>query len=225
MEQVTIDAKGHWLAPAAAASYKRMLAAGMPGGGIASAGRTFEEQKALWRAYKAGRGNLAAEPGKSLHESGRALDITRLTAAQRWAARGGKPLHATPGESIQANEYGWIRSVNGVTHNEPWHFMYVQDKDLHLGKPQAPKFPLPVGWYFGPAKPLWRVKSVSGKYRYGANLREWQAQAKDIGYDVNVTGLYDAKTAAAAWNLQKQARLATDGLIGAKTWVLPWRLV
>ena len=87
-----------------------------------------------------------------------------------------------------------------------------------------PAFPLPKGWYFGPEKPLWRIKSVSGKYRYGSDLKRWQTQAKAKGYKVDVTGVYDAKTNTAAQAMQIFAGITKDGLIGATTWPLAWSL-
>lgn len=116
---------GKWLDAPAAASYMRMVKDGMPVGGIASAGRTYAEQSRLWKLYLAGKGNLAARPGTSLHESGRALDITRRTAAQLWAVKGGDPMKRKAGEHIRANDYGWYRTVP----TEAWHFQYIPSKD------------------------------------------------------------------------------------------------
>src|SRR5437763_16043336 len=42
---------------------------------IRSGYRSHAKQKALYRKYKKGDGNLAAPPGFSNHESGRALDL------------------------------------------------------------------------------------------------------------------------------------------------------
>lgn len=62
--------------------------------------RTFEEQAALRRKY----GNRAAKPGTSLHESGLAIDIPRVTAAEL--------------EKLGLmRKYGFTRPVGG----EPWH--------------------------------------------------------------------------------------------------------
>lgn len=222
MQTTVINSKGQWLRSDAAASYKRMLAAGMPEGGISSmgAGRTYNDQAKLYAAYKAGHGNLAAPPGTSKHETGLALDISRSTAAQAWAANGGVLLKVKSGEKIRANDFGWFRTVP----SEAWHFTYVPAKDKHTVKATAPAFPLPKGWYFGPALPLSNIRSVSGKYRYGKNLRDWQTQAKLAGYKVDVTGRYDAKTETAARAMQKRAGVSQDGLVGAKTWPLPWTL-
>lgn len=43
---------------------------------ITSGYRTYAEQQALYNAWKAGRGNIAAKPGTSMHESGLAVDAT-----------------------------------------------------------------------------------------------------------------------------------------------------
>ena len=127
MDTTKIDTT-HWLRTDAAASYDRMRAAGMPAGGVASAGRTWDEQAALRAAYERGEGNLAARPGTSLHESGIALDVTRGTPAQLWMTAGGDPWQANASESIQANRFGWFRTVP----SEAWHFSYdpAQDRSI-----------------------------------------------------------------------------------------------
>ena len=128
MLKQTITTDGKWLRADAAASYARMRAAGMPAGGVAAAGRTWAQQAYLYALWKAGVGNLAAEPGTSLHETGLALDMTRGTPAQVWMTAGGDPWHVTPTGSIRANEYGWSRTVP----SEPWHFSYNPAKDKHV---------------------------------------------------------------------------------------------
>lgn len=127
-----INGAGQWLNGDAAASYLRMLAAGAPAGGISSmgAGRTYAEQQRMYGLYKAGKGNLAAKPGTSLHEKGNALDVSRGTAAQLWMVHGGDPYNAKAGEKVRANAYGWFRTVNNQgSSNEPWHFSYDRAKD------------------------------------------------------------------------------------------------
>lgn len=122
-----INAAGQWLNADAAASYLRALAAGCPAGGISGkgAGRTYAEQAALYAAYKAGKGNLAAKPGTSLHERGNALDLSRGTAAQLWMVNGGSSTAVKSGEKIRAHAYGWYRTVP----SEPWHFAYDRARD------------------------------------------------------------------------------------------------
>lgn len=131
MNKTTIDTSGHWLRADAAASYHRMRAAGMPSGGIAAAGRSYAQQLALWLAWKAGKGNLAARPGTSRHETGRALDITRGTAAHTWATKGGNPLKVASTEGIRAELFGWTRDVP----SEAWHLVYYPSRDRSADLP------------------------------------------------------------------------------------------
>ncbi|HWJ86225.1 MAG TPA: peptidoglycan-binding protein [Cellulomonas sp.] len=104
---------GHWLSTAAAASYQRMRAAGLPAG-ITSAGRTHDEQQHLYELYKAGKGAFALRPGSSKHELGLALDLPD---------EGGNPR-----AWVRANgrRFGWVKDVNP---REDWHMEYVAAKD------------------------------------------------------------------------------------------------
>lgn len=79
--------------------------------GTLSAYRSRNHQKALYEAYKAGKGSLAAPPGYSLHERGLAIDIDASSRA--WLAK-----HP---------EFGWIRTLA----IEPWHFEYQETKDRY----------------------------------------------------------------------------------------------
>jgi hypothetical protein len=87
--------------------------------GLASGFRTVEEQRALFRAWRKGRGNKAARPGRSNHQSGRALDIAGITApgALAWL-------------EANAASFGFQRTVR----NEPWHWEYV-DSPIARGAP------------------------------------------------------------------------------------------
>lgn len=72
--------------------------------------RTLDQQRALYRAWRGGYGNKAAVPGRSNHQSGRALDI----------AVGDDGVY----EWLRANasSYGFARTVRG----EPWHWEYMK---------------------------------------------------------------------------------------------------
>jgi hypothetical protein len=76
---------------------------------VRSGFRTHANQTRLYRQYRRGAGNLAARPGYSQHESGRALDLV-ITHEQtyRWLM-------------AHANEFGFHRTVRG----EPWHWEYI----------------------------------------------------------------------------------------------------
>ena len=76
---------------------------------IQSGFRTRDEQAVLYRAWKKGRGNKAARPGHSNHQSGRALDIAVSSpGALAWL-------------SSNASRFGFKRTVRG----EPWHWEYI----------------------------------------------------------------------------------------------------
>jgi hypothetical protein len=76
---------------------------------IESGFRTRKEQAALYRKYRKGRGNKAARPGRSNHQSGRALDIAVSSpGALEWMEQ-------------NASRFGFKRTVR----SEPWHWEYV----------------------------------------------------------------------------------------------------
>lgn len=84
---------------------------------INEGGRTRARQQELYSLYRAGRGNLAARPGTSLHESGRALDLGGAfqnagSAEHRW---------------LQANAGRWGYKWTGKNFKqfEPWHWEWV----------------------------------------------------------------------------------------------------
>jgi LAS superfamily LD-carboxypeptidase LdcB len=83
---------------------------------VISGGRSREEQAHLYSLYKQGRGNLAAPPGTSVHESGRAVDF------------GGAAHGFTPQQSWLASvagQYGFSWTGRTFSQVEPWHFEYV----------------------------------------------------------------------------------------------------
>jgi len=83
---------------------------------VNSGGRTFAEQTALYNAFKAGKGNLAAKPGTSVHESGRAVDFGG-------AAHGFGPQQSWL--ASVAGQYGFAWTGKNFSQVEPWHFEYV----------------------------------------------------------------------------------------------------
>ena len=141
-----VDAAGHVLRADAAASYLRMIAAGMPAGGVDVFTRTMAEQETLYRRYLAGKGPIAARPvATAPHIDGRAIDLHTTTAgkydpspAHLWLTAGGdgssKPK---AGEKLRAHTYGWRRTVP----SERWHFEYDRAADTKRAAdlPQPPE--------------------------------------------------------------------------------------
>jgi hypothetical protein len=73
---------------------------------IVSGFRTMRHQQALYCAYRYERGNLAARPGYSNHQSGHALDLnTGDSGVYRWLTQ-------------NARRFGFRRTVP----SEPWHW-------------------------------------------------------------------------------------------------------
>lgn len=84
---------------------------------VNSGGRSNAEQARLYALYKAGKGNLAAAPGTSIHERGRAVDlggaIQSMNSAQhRWLQQ-------------VAAQYGFSWTGRNFSQIEPWHWEYV----------------------------------------------------------------------------------------------------
>ena len=81
---------------------------------INSGGRSYEDQARLYAAYRAGRGNLAAPPGTSVHESGRAVDF------------GGPIQNARSAQHVwlqqNAGRFGWLWTGKNFSQFEPWHW-------------------------------------------------------------------------------------------------------
>ena len=95
----------------AATAFREMDAAARAAGHdlhVNSGYRTYEEQAALYQAYRNGTGNLAAAPGRSTHGLGLSADISVTDAATlRW-------LRAN------ASRYGFVNDVP----SEAWHWTW-----------------------------------------------------------------------------------------------------
>lgn len=112
-----------------AKAFKAMARAARKAGidlAVRSAYRTRAKQARLYRQYRRGIGNLAARPGHSQHERGRALDlVVTREATYVWLL-------------AHANQFGFHRTVRG----EPWHWEYIGDPGktaLELDSVVAPR--------------------------------------------------------------------------------------
>lgn len=146
---MTFIAGQHWLAPAPAASYARMIRDGCPPT-LTSAGRTHDEQKRIFlsrytpqatgtgrygdvqwwngvRYVRTSGPSSASAPGsaRSLHERGDAIDVPE--PARTWVRTHGAA-------------YGWIKDT---VPGEPWHMVYQPDRDTHPGSVVALPTDLP----------------------------------------------------------------------------------
>ncbi|MDB4940548.1 MAG: D-alanyl-D-alanine carboxypeptidase [Labilithrix sp.] len=103
----TIDGKA--VEQGTAAGYQKMRAAAAKAGvrlQVVSGFRTMAKQRELYALYKSGRGNLAAPPGYSNHQSGHALDLNaKARGVNAWL-------------SAHAGAYGFRRTVP----SENWHY-------------------------------------------------------------------------------------------------------
>jgi LAS superfamily LD-carboxypeptidase LdcB len=77
--------------------------------------RTYERQAELYRAWRKKEGNLAARPGYSNHQSGRALDLMlQEDGVYEWL-------------KAHAAKFGFRRTVKG----EPWHWEFFGTPRRH----------------------------------------------------------------------------------------------
>jgi LAS superfamily LD-carboxypeptidase LdcB len=107
-----VEVGGVELEAATARAFKTMAKAARKAGidiAIRSGFRSQEKQKELYRDYKHGWGHLAARPGYSNHQSGRALDIYITDyRVYEWLKN-------------HAAKYGFKRTVR----REAWHWEYT----------------------------------------------------------------------------------------------------
>lgn len=81
---------------------------------INEGGRTYARQQQLYNLYLSGRGNLAARPGTSMHESGRAIDLGG--PFQNAGSREHRWLQANAGR------FGFKWTGKNFKQFEPWHW-------------------------------------------------------------------------------------------------------
>lgn len=106
-----VSRQGKLMSTAIAPRFDRMVAAARAAGidlTINNAYRSYAEQQRLYQLYLAGRGAVAAKPGTSNHETGKAIDFSNTPGAYAWlranASRFG--LYNYPPEA-------WHYSING----------------------------------------------------------------------------------------------------------------
>lgn len=196
MSKIKVDSKGNWMRSDAAMSYYRMVNAGMPRGGIDQFGRSIAEQWQRWRAYRAGRGNLAAYPNKfAPHVRGVAFDTHTTTGgkyspskAHTWLVKGGVGSDVNVGEHIKANEHGYVRTVNKGPRRERWHFAYNAARDKWKGK--------------------------------HAKYLKLQKALREAGCTLDCDGVFGHQTFVVLGKFQKDHDIAVTYIDGPETWSL-----
>jgi len=206
---------------------------------VVSGCRTYAQQKELYRRYRNGSGNLAANPDRTFGPSGKfrgswhleqkdgfayAVDL-RIIGKLSWAT-----LHAV------AKEYGIWKTVP----SENWH-MQSYGYDYTTKK---------YGWFAAPAmkgkenKSLTRVKAPAPlkqpapqnmplvkRGSRGAHVKAMQKKLTALGFRVSknpkysgIDGIAGSLTIAALKRFQKSRKLVADGLCGKNTWkALGWK--
>jgi hypothetical protein len=106
MEQITFETLAPYLRLRDAATQSHLELA------VESGFRTYQKQEELFRLFQAGRGNLAAQPGRSNHQHGQAFDLNTH-------GFDADPMYAWLKKN--APRLGFIRTVN----NEHWHWEYL----------------------------------------------------------------------------------------------------
>ncbi|SCG74871.1 CHAP domain-containing protein [Micromonospora inositola] len=92
---------------------------------------------------------------------------------------------------------------------------------------EVPPFPLPKGWYYGPATAgPHAVTGQQGPKAYRDGLRAWQQRMHVRGWHIGTDGLYNDRTAKVCKQFQEQKGLLVDGKadgkIGQVTWSAAW---
>jgi LAS superfamily LD-carboxypeptidase LdcB len=102
------------MTPQAGAKLNALIAAARGSGigiGVTEGGRTRARQQQLYNLFKAGKGNLAAAPGHSVHESGLAVDLKLSNAAFNWMR-------------ANAAKFGYRWTGGTFKQVEQWHWEY-----------------------------------------------------------------------------------------------------
>ncbi|WP_433953605.1 phage tail tape measure protein [Curtobacterium flaccumfaciens] len=104
---------GGYLRKAAALAWEAMQRAFGGGLSLTEGYRDLANQQMRYSAYRAGRGNLAATPGTSVHGYGLAADVGG--GSQAWMRANGP-------------RFGWYPTGLSFAQREPWHFEYKGGK-------------------------------------------------------------------------------------------------
>lgn len=200
---------------------------------LVSGCRTYAQQKELYRKYKAGNGNLAANPDRTFGPGNKyrgswhleqkdgfayAVDM-RIIGKLSWAT-----LHAVakeygiwktvPSENWHMQSFGYDHTTKKYNWFAAPNMLGKENKSLTKAKPlEKPSQP--------PASSMPLVKRGSR----GAHVKLLQTKLSKLGFRVSknpkrsgIDGIAGPMTIAALKRFQKSRKLTIDGLAGRNTW-------
>lgn len=196
---------------------------------IVSGCRTYQQQVELYRKYKAGTGNLAANPDRRFGPNGKFRGSWHLEQEDGYAYAVDIRLSGLSWTDFHAiaAEYGILKTVP----SENWHMQpygYLNGKwqwfpapamkgkeDKTLTKALPPPAPAIV------AKTMPTVRRGSR----GEHVKVMQKKLTDLGFRVSkhpkksgIDGIAGRMTIAALKRFQKSRKLKADGICGKLTW-------
>jgi len=154
--------------------------------------RSFKDQQFFWNEFLAGRGALAARPGRSNHGWGKACDLRTpaMQAAVRecghtfgWGIRGGKLGSDAPSEAWHATFHpGVFKAPAKPKHTHPYHLMSDREraardvlvKERRIAKRNG-------GW--GKVDAGHAARAVDAKAKLRQYARDITAAAKESGWE------------------------------------------
>lgn len=150
---------------------------------IVSGLRTYSEQVALWNAYLNGRGNLAARPGTSRHETGLAADCGVIGLGPYVS------IGLFPGAVNAMKKHGLALTV----YSEAWHAETVQS-GTHRYPGRVAKHPTMKKGFSGPS--VFRLQRFLKLTQDGSFGPKTQASVKKFQREVGLTadGVLGPKT-------------------------------
>jgi hypothetical protein len=189
---------------------------------VTSAYRTVAQQYLLRRQWETGQCHIpaAAEPGRSNHEDGLALDIADHAAWRpalqrhgwRWLGPGDK-VHFTFVGGGTRDEIG---SIGVRAFQRLWNKHNPQDRigeDGDYGPQTAARLAAsPADGFAGP-----RLLLLEEPLLVGEDVRRLQQALVDAGSALEVNGRFDAAMETAVRAFQERQGLRVDGIIGPST--------
>ncbi|MGW2221668.1 peptidoglycan recognition protein family protein [Nonomuraea sp. NPDC001684] len=192
-----------------------------------SAVRCVDDDDTAWAAPNANADGLHIEmAGYARQKRADWLDAASLgtmkqaaKVAAAWVKKYDIPVrHLTPAQ-VRAGQKGFCAHVDVTraypgtgSHTDPGNG-FPWDKFLALVKAEVDGKPVkPAAW----SRTLVYVKGKP--YMKGADVEAWQGLLDELGYDVDVDGLYGADSTAATKKLQAKAGLLVTGSVDRATW-------